>query len=1140
MKEEFIKNIPLFAELNDAEQRAISKRMCLESYKANEPLFLSGGDSDTLYLVKEGWVKLSAAGSSGLSANIGSGNLVGDTDFLSGKSHTMSAHATGAVAVWALTSEMLREVINEHIALGLKLSLAFGQGVAQYHQLLAEQLTDIPLLQNLSEQALFQIAQKLTPHRYAPRDTIYRASDAPQGIYFIEVGSVRVLGDTAEDYTELSTGETFGEMAVLSNKPHGYTAQAATDLIAWQLKAADFADLVEALPDLKGGLSRNLTAKLNSADRARATSILQNIPLFADAPAPALTDIANLLMLRHIPANQTVFEQGSPGDAMYILDSGAVDAFNETPGQPTKFLARYAEGDAFGETAILTGKSRDFTALAIADTNLWGLYRTDFDNLLVKYPQLSRALSKSLQAQFDAIDSNGTEIHLQRIAMLGGLSRGQLDELSAYLKPNYYQTDTTIYQEGYPATEMYFIEKGSVEHWVNTPQGSTLLEFFGVGSFFGEVGLISGKGHPATAKATSDTTVWVLDKADFEAFVERYPNLGLTFSRLLSERLEEIMTRIGDVSAQRRGLPARPSVENPPALRPPVPPSAPLRPMPMGSRVPPIAPPTSRPQAAPPPRPVSAHSQHTQGLPPVPPPPMSRPTTQPLPPVAVHSQHTQGLTPVRPAAVHSQHTQGVPPVPAQRVHTQHTQGLTPVRPAAVHSQHTQGVPPVHVQTTQALQPVRPAAAGGQAVHSQHTQAVTPPPPARPSGPPPSRPQESAPRRREVPQPPQKPVPPRGKRKPVAKKGRKGAKVGGQPATPPPNKPTPQPNTPPPSPPRQIATQRETVVEGKPAVVSRNRTRKPEAAAPSPYMAAPANVPPVKEDDTQKETLSMWFAQRSLWAKVRLVFVLMLGTCLCGIVFPYTVINALASTFTDEGARPGDSRPIAAQIQDEGMLVGAVAALPFVETATPTLTHTPTPSATPTASATFTPSPIPTNTNTPTRTPSPTNTPTPINTPTETPLPTNTPTATRPPVTSTPAPPTETPTPEPTATPNVDFRLVSVRELTPCENQGKHHIFVKVQGPNGQGLNDIPVRIGWPGGGVTPVTETKTNLTGQPEPGRLDFAMFKGSYSVEVAAGSSQKAEGITPDFATAQACGENGVAISLFHTSFEVIFERAY
>lgn len=269
---------------------------------------------------------------------------------------------------------------------------------------------------------------------------------------------------------------------------------------------------------------------------------------------------------------------------------------------------------------------------------------------------------------------------------------------------------------------------------------------------------------------------------------------------------------------------------------------------------------------------------------------------------------------------------------------------------------------------------------------------------------------------------------------------------------------------------------------------------------------------------------------------------MLFTCLCGIAIPSSIIEALASTFSDGGALPGDARPVVNQVQDEGVLIGAVAVMPFVETTTPTPTSTNTPTATPTPTNTPTETPIPTNTPTPTNTATPTETPTLVHTPTNTPTPTETPTATRPPFTSTPAPPTETPTPEPTPTPAVDYRLVSVRELTPCENRGKHHIFVKVQDPSGRGINDVPVEIFWPGGGVKPMTETKTNLLGQLEPGRLDFAMFKGTYSVRVVAGSSEVADGITPDYATNRTCQENGDtnAISLFHTSFEVIFERTY
>ncbi|RME78574.1 MAG: hypothetical protein D6784_02235, partial [Chloroflexi bacterium] len=144
---------------------------------------------------------------------------------------------------------------------------------------------------------------------------------------------------------------------------------------------------------------------------------------------------------------------------------------------------------------------------------------------------------------------------------------------------------------------------------------------------------------------------------------------------------------------------------------------------------------------------------------------------------------------------------------------------------------------------------------------------------------------------------------------------------------------------------------------------------------------------------------------------------------------------------------------------------------------------------------------------------------------------------------TPRPPAATPTPTATPTPNVDYRLVSVRQLTPCENQGKHHIFIKVQDPSGRGIDGVPVKIQWSptaDGFVIAKTETKTNLKGQLEPGHIDFAMFKGTYQVQVMGGTSEIAKGITPDYGVNEACGDNTVANSLFHLSFEVIFERTY
>ena len=185
------------------------------------------------------------------------------------------------------------------------------------------------------------------------------------------------------------------------------------------------------------------------------------------------------------------------------------------------------------------------------------------------------------------------------------------------------------------------------------------------------------------------------------------------------------------------------------------------------------------------------------------------------------------------------------------------------------------------------------------------------------------------------------------------------------------------------------------------------------------------------------------------------------------------------------------------------------------------------------------SPSPTCTPTPVTTPTPTYTlvPTWTSVPTATPTATNTPFPTETPLPAQPAPVAAVSTPPPTATPtpNVDYRG-TFRQLTACENAGNHHLFIYVKDQNGQGVPGARVRVSWPGGETTLVTGNK------PEggPGFVDFAMFKGSYSVQLLDASSDIVGPLTPDIARNELCEatDNPVANSLFHYSYEVVFQK--
>ncbi len=106
---------------------------------------------------------------------------------------------------------------------------------------------------------------------------------------------------------------------------------------------------------------------------------------------------AALLKLEEVPVKlgDVVIRQKDPGDYFYIVKSGRYTVSRRTaPGQ-VEILAPLAEGDSFGEAALLSGEARNASIVADTDGVLLRLARRDFDALvktdLVRHVSLPQA-----------------------------------------------------------------------------------------------------------------------------------------------------------------------------------------------------------------------------------------------------------------------------------------------------------------------------------------------------------------------------------------------------------------------------------------------------------------------------------------------------------------------------------------------------------------------------------------------------------------------------------------------------------------------------------------------------------------------------------------------------------------------------
>jgi CRP-like cAMP-binding protein len=94
---------------------------------------------------------------------------------------------------------------------------------------------------------------------------------------------------------------------------------------------------------------------------------------------------------------------------------------------------------------------------------------------------------------------------------------------------------TIIFEEGAPASEMYGVIEGEIE--LRTAGGTVFK--IGPNETFGEMGLIDHSARMATAVATDDSKLAVIDDGTFLFLVHETPTFALQVMRTLTARLRE-------------------------------------------------------------------------------------------------------------------------------------------------------------------------------------------------------------------------------------------------------------------------------------------------------------------------------------------------------------------------------------------------------------------------------------------------------------------------------------------------------------------------------------------------------------------------------------------------------------------------
>lgn len=118
---------------------------------------------------------------------------------------------------------------------------------------------------------------------------------------------------------------------------------------------------------------------------------LKQLPLFSTLSQMEIIRVAKETRSRSAKSGETIIEEGSSGDALYLLKEGTAVAYRGE-GSSRRRLNTFGPGDHFGEISLIDRESRSASVVAETDCTLVEIGGDAFDSLLRDEPQLEKKL----------------------------------------------------------------------------------------------------------------------------------------------------------------------------------------------------------------------------------------------------------------------------------------------------------------------------------------------------------------------------------------------------------------------------------------------------------------------------------------------------------------------------------------------------------------------------------------------------------------------------------------------------------------------------------------------------------------------------------------------------------------------------
>jgi cGMP-dependent protein kinase len=320
-------------------------------FNQGENIITQGQDGDYFYIIEKGTFNISVNGSivSKLGGE-GSSRSFGDLALLHNTPRAATIRSTSPAVLFSLDRDTFRYTI--------------AQSQEAKSQSIEKSLSTVPLLSQLNPHQLSRISETVELVPFKSGDQIIVKGSVGNIFYMIKEGTVNVseVGEKFSNHT-LTSGEYFGERALITGEPRAANVHAATDCVLLTLDRDSFQDLLGPLKDL---LDHNMTLRT-----------LMTCSLFEKLTNQEKSKAAKYFNCEKFPANKPIVTQGENGGKFYIVKEGNCNVMADN-----KQVGTLAPGAYFGEMSLLDDEVRKATVLTTNECEVCSIDRVTFTKIM--------------------------------------------------------------------------------------------------------------------------------------------------------------------------------------------------------------------------------------------------------------------------------------------------------------------------------------------------------------------------------------------------------------------------------------------------------------------------------------------------------------------------------------------------------------------------------------------------------------------------------------------------------------------------------------------------------------------------------------------------------------------------------------